>query len=129
MMTDLLLLLGVALVAAFFWQLRQMAELARLFAEKECKRQKVQLLAVAQLSARPTLGASTGIGWKATYLFEFSTDGINQYPGHIQMLGKKIQKIEWPIFPEPEWHEAPTARGSLGGGCGSKSSCNSGSCR
>lgn len=129
MMTDLLLLLGVALVAAFFWQLRQMAEIARLFSEKECKRQKVQLLAVAQLSARPTLGASTGIGWKATYLFEFSTDGINQYRGHIQMLGKKIQKIEWPIFPEPEWHEAPTARGSLGGGCGSRSSCNSGSCR
>ncbi|WP_372872778.1 DUF3301 domain-containing protein [Shewanella sp.] len=129
MMTDLLLLLSVFLVAAFFWQLRQMAEIARLFSEKECNRQKVQLLAVAQLSARPTLGSSTGIGWKATYLFEFSTDGINQYRGHIQMLGKKIQKIEWPIFPEPEWLEAPTTRGSLGGGCGSRSSCNSGNCR
>ncbi|ABL99335.1 DUF3301 domain-containing protein [Shewanella amazonensis] len=129
MMTDLLLLLGVALIAAFFWQLRQMAEIARMFAEKEAKRQNVQLLAIAQLSAKPTLGASTGIGWKASYLFEFSTDGINQYRGHIHMLGKKIQKIEWPIFPEPEWHQAPTARGSLGGGCGSKSNCSSGSCR
>ncbi|MBT1444751.1 DUF3301 domain-containing protein [Shewanella sp. JM162201] len=129
MMTDLLLLLFVAMVAAFFWQLRQMSEIAKLFTEKECKRQRVQLLAIAQLNARPTLGSSTGIGWKACYLFEFSTDGVNLYRGHIHMLGKKIQKIEWPIFPEPQWMEAPTARGTVGGSCGSRGSCSSGSCR
>lgn len=130
MMSDLLLIIALVIVAAFFWQLRQMAELSRVFAERECAKQKVQLLAIAMESARPSLGGATGICWKAKYFFEFSTDGMNQYRGHLWMLGKKIQKIEWPIFPEPEWLEAPMAQGKFGG-CGgsSKNSCGSGKCR
>ncbi|MGI2216521.1 DUF3301 domain-containing protein [Shewanella baltica] len=127
MMSDLLLIIGLVVIAAFFWQLRQMAELSRIFAEKECWRQKVQLLAIAMETARPSIGGTTGICWKVKYLFEFSTDGINQYSGHIWMQGKKIQKIEWPIFPEPEWQEAPTAQGKFGG-CGTQSGCSSGKC-
>ena len=53
MMSDLLLIIGLVVIAAFFWQLRQMAELSRIFAEKECWRQKVQLLAIAMETARP----------------------------------------------------------------------------
>ncbi|QYJ77827.1 DUF3301 domain-containing protein [Shewanella acanthi] len=130
MMSDLLLIIALVVVAAFFWQLRQMAELSRIFAEKECARQKVQLLAIAMESAYPYVGGTTGICWKAKYLFEFSSDGLNQFRGHIWMTGNKIQKIEWPIFPEPEWMEAPTAKGKFGS-CGgsSQSSCNSGKCR
>jgi len=127
MMTDLLLILGLILVAAFFWQLRQMAEISRLFAEKECRRQKVQLLDIAMLQARPTLGGDTGICWKSRFMFDFSTDGLNQFQGHIHMIGKRITKIEWPIFPEPEWLEAPNATGKFGG-CGGQS-CQSGKCR
>ncbi|HCD15188.1 DUF3301 domain-containing protein [Shewanella sp.] len=129
MMTDFLLIAALVMIAAFFWQLRQMAELSRVFAERECQRQKVQMLAIAMESARPSIGGKNGLCWKARFMFEFSTDGINQYRGHILMHGKQIQKIEWPIFPEPEWHEAPTARGSVGGGCGSGGGCSSGKCR
>ena len=46
MMTDLLIILGLLVVAAFFWQLRQMAEQSRRFVETECSKQKVQLLSV-----------------------------------------------------------------------------------
>ena len=67
--------------------------------------------------------------WKAKYLLEFSTDGINQYKAEIWMHGKKVQKVKWPIFPEPEWLDAPESRGSVGGSCGSKGSCNTGKCK
>ncbi|MCF1426406.1 MAG: DUF3301 domain-containing protein [Shewanella sp.] len=129
MMTDLLIILGLLVVAAFFWQLRQMAEQSRRFVETECSKQKVQLLSVAMVSARPCFGGHTGIGWKARFQFEFSTDGMNQFRAHISMLGNRVTQIEWPIFPEPEWHQAPLASGSIGGGCGSRGGCNSGRCR
>jgi hypothetical protein len=125
MMSDLLVIIALVILAAFFWQLRQMAELSRTFAQSECSKQRVQLLAIAMESARPSLGGTTGICWKAKYLLEFSTDGLNQYNAHIWMQGKKIQKIEWPIFPEPEWLQAPMASGS----CGSSGGCHSGGCR
>ncbi|WP_299787615.1 DUF3301 domain-containing protein [uncultured Shewanella sp.] len=129
MMSDFLLIVLLVVIAAFFWQLRQMAELSRIFAGRECQKQKVQLLAIAMESARPSIGGSSGLTWKAKYILEFSTDGLNQFRAHIWMHGKKIQKVQWPIFPEPEWSEAPEARGSVGGSCGSRGSCNSGKCK
>ncbi len=124
-MADLLIILALIAVAALFWQLRQMAEIAKQFAIRECARQNVQMVSVAQENARPALGGTTGIGWKADYQFEFSTDGINNYVGTINMHGTRITKISWPIFPEPEWQSAPQA-GRKFGGCGS--GCGS-SCR
>ena len=129
MMTDFLLFAAVIVIVAFFWQLRQMAELSRVFADRECHKQKVQLLAIAMESARPSIGGSSGLTWKAKYLLEFSTDGINQYRAHIWMHGKTVKKVDWPIFPEPEWFEAPEARGSVGGSCGSRGNCNTGKCK
>lgn len=129
MMTDLLIILALLVIAAFFWQLRYMAEQSRRFAERECRKQKVQLLAIAMESAKPSLGGHAGLCWQARYQFEFSTDGLNQYRAHIVIRGKTITKIEWPIFPEPLWDEAPQARGAVGGGCGSRGNCRSGSCR
>ncbi|MCH1919848.1 DUF3301 domain-containing protein [Shewanella sp. A3A] len=127
MMTDFLMIAALVLIAAFFWQLRQMAEIAKRFIERECSRQRVQFLAVAMDNARPSFGGTTGIGWRASFMFEFSTDGINQFKGTVRMRGNQVQKIEWPIFPEPDWQQAPSARGKFGGGCGG-SSCGSGGC-
>lgn len=129
MMTDFLLIAALVIIAAFFWQLRQMAELSRLFASSECKKQRVQFLAIAMESARPSIGGSSGLTWKAKFLLDFSTDGLNQYQATIWMQGKKIQKIQWPIFPEPEWLDAPQASGSIGGGCGSRGSCKPNGCK
>ncbi|WP_394200366.1 DUF3301 domain-containing protein [Shewanella waksmanii] len=130
MMTDFLMIAALVVIAAFFWQLRQMAELSRVYAGSECKKQRVQLLSIAMESARPSIGGSSGLTWNAKFLMEFSTDGINQYRAHIWMHGKRIKKVEWPIFPEPEWMEAPIAKGSVGGcGGGARRSCNSGRCR
>ena len=124
MMTDLLLILGIFLVAAFFWQLRQMAETSRRFAERESSKQKVQLLSVAMASARPSFGGSTGLCWKAKFFLEFSTDGINRYQAEFIMLHNRILSVDWPVFPEPDWMEAPMARGKIGGCSGSPKSCS-----
>ncbi|UCX05177.1 DUF3301 domain-containing protein [Shewanella sp. HL-SH8] len=127
MMSDFLIMAALIVTAAFFWQLRNMAELSRVFAEQACGKQKVQLLAIAMESARPSLGGQTGLCWRAKFMFEFSTDGMNQYQAHINMHGKRVTKIDWPIFPEPEWFDAPMSQGKFGG-CGTKTSCDSGKC-
>ncbi|MCG9696132.1 DUF3301 domain-containing protein [Shewanella sp. Isolate11] len=130
MMTDFLLIAALVVIIAFFWQLRQMAEISRRFANSECRKQKVQLLAIAMESARPSIGGSSGLTWKAKFLMEFSTDGINQYQANFWMHGKKVERIQWPIFPEPEWLEAPQTSGTIGG-CGgaSRGGCKSGGCK
>ncbi|WP_299490648.1 DUF3301 domain-containing protein [uncultured Shewanella sp.] len=114
MMIDIFIILILIIVIIFFWQLRQMAEVSRIYVNKECQKQQVQLLAIAQDSARPSLGGNTGFTWKARYLFEFSTNGIDKHQGNIWLLGTRIQKIEWPVFPEPEWQGAPDAKGQIG---------------
>ncbi|WP_299008639.1 DUF3301 domain-containing protein [uncultured Shewanella sp.] len=114
MMIDIFIILVIVVIIVFFWQLRQMAEVSRIYVNKECQKQHVQLLAIAQDSARPSLGGNTGFTWKAKYLFEFSTNGIDKHQGHILMLGTRVQKIEWPVFPEPEWQQAPDAKGQIG---------------
>ena len=127
MMSDFLLIALLVIIATYFWQLRNMAELCKIVAEKACKKQNVQLLSTAMESARPWLGGNSGLSWKATYIFEFSTNGINQFQGSIKMMGNKVTKIDWPIFPEPEWFEAPKSQGRFGS-CGGKSSCGSKAC-
>ncbi len=124
-MTDLLLILFIFLIAAFFWQLRQMAETSRKFAERETSRQRVQLLSVAMATARPSIGGATGLCWKAKFVIEFSTDGINQLRSDFVMHHNRIHSINWPVFPEPEWEHAPESKGKIGGCCGSKPSCSS----
>jgi len=57
MMSDFLIFVALIVVGAFFWQLRQMAELSRTVVEQSCKKQNVQLLAIAMESARPILVA------------------------------------------------------------------------
>jgi hypothetical protein len=127
MMSDFILMVALVVLAAFFWQLRQMAELSRAFAERACQKQNVQLLAIAMTSARPSLGGNTGLCWKAKFMFEFSTDGMDQHQGQLSMKGKQIQGIDWPVFPEPEWLDAPLAKGKFGG-CGTSSGCGTGKC-
>lgn len=125
-MIDLLLIFALAILAAFFWQLRQMAEISKKFIERECLKQNVQFIAIAQESAKPHIGGHSGLSWKNKYMFEFSTDGLNQFKGELWMQGKKITKITWPIFPEPEWQHAPQFKNNS---CGNSSRCNSSSCR
>ncbi|ABE54828.1 conserved hypothetical protein [Shewanella denitrificans OS217] len=127
MMSDVILILALFVLAAFFWQLRQMAELSRVFAERACQKQSVQLLAIAMIHARPSFGGHTGVCWKAKFMFEFSTDGMDQHQGQLSMKGKQIQGIEWPVFPEPEWNDAPLSQGKFDG-CGAQTSCNTGKC-
>ncbi|RLV57798.1 DUF3301 domain-containing protein [Parashewanella curva] len=113
-MIDLLLILAIFLIAAFFWQLRQMAENSRLFAEREAAKQNVQMLTVAMSSARPSFGGNTGLCWKANFILEFSTDGIDQHQANFTMLHNRVLSVDWPVFPEPEWEQAPTNRGKIG---------------
>ncbi|MBR9726778.1 DUF3301 domain-containing protein [Shewanella intestini] len=128
MMSDFLIIVAVVVIAAFFWQLRQMAELSKMFAEQSCAKQRVQFLSIAMVNAKPTIGGHTGLCWHTRFMFEFSTNGENLYQAHIHMKGKTILKVDWPIFPEPDWQNAPMAKGKFGG-CGSGGGCNSGKCR
>ncbi len=133
---DLIILMILAGVGAFFWQLRRISELAQFHAQRACQQRRLQLLNVARSKARLGRVPGSGIGWHCEYQCEFSTDGLNQLTARIEMLGHRLKAVHMPLYPEPEWQQAPTAQGrigmgSCGGGassCGPKGNCGSG-CR
>ncbi|WP_298440514.1 DUF3301 domain-containing protein [uncultured Ferrimonas sp.] len=137
---DLMLLMSCAVVGMLFWQLRQISEGATLHAHRLCRQRRLQFLTVARIKARIGKVPGSGLGWNSEYQFEFSTDGLNTLTATMLFTGNKLKDIKMPLYPEPEWQQAPDSQGRIGmGGCGggspvsscstNKSSCGSGSCR
>ncbi|WP_028117278.1 DUF3301 domain-containing protein [Ferrimonas senticii] len=125
---DLLLLMSCAAVGMLFWQLRPISEGATLHAYRLCQQRRLQFLNVARTKARLGKVAGSGLGWHCEYQLEFSTDGINHLKATLHFSGRKLTDIKMPLYPEPDWQQAPSAQGriSVGGGCGGgSSSCGS----
>lgn len=110
MLGDVVLLMVLVFVGLWFWQLRQMAEASERHAKRACNSQNLQLLAVALQRARPAFGGNSGLSWRGSYLFEFSTDGVNRLQATMTLHGQTLLGIDWPVFPEPEWQHAPESK-------------------
>ncbi|MBY5990646.1 DUF3301 domain-containing protein [Ferrimonas balearica] len=131
---DLVIVMVLVGIGALFWQLRRISEVAQFHAQRACRQRRLQLLNVARSKARLGWIPGGGIGWHCEYQCEFSTDGMNQLTATLEMMGNRLKAVQMPFYPEPEWDQAPMARGKVGmGGCGGgscapKSGCNTG-CR
>ncbi|TKB49587.1 DUF3301 domain-containing protein [Ferrimonas aestuarii] len=130
---DLILGLLVCGIAAVFWQLRQVAEFAEFHSKRECDRRRLQWVSTARTKARLGFIPGQGLGWRTEFQCEFSTDGINRLHSTLLFSGKKLSDVKMPLYPEPEWQQAPQAKGRIGGcggggapasSCGSKCSTN-----
>lgn len=94
---DLILLIGIFLLAATFWRFRAISEAVKTQLEAYCERQQLQLISVARVKTR--LGSYRGkLDFHTDYVFEFSGNGEDSYLGQVQMVGLKIQNIDTPAY-------------------------------
>jgi hypothetical protein len=94
-MTPLALLIIIALLV-WFWQVSQQCrDIAIQVARQTCKQQGLQFLdGTASLkSIRPFLSRSAGPGFKRTYTFDYSEDGIGRRSGCIIMHNARISSV------------------------------------
>ncbi len=125
---ELMLLLACGVIAMLFWQLRQISEAAGFHARRLCQQRRLQLLNVARVKARLGKVPGHGLGWRTEYQVEFSTDGLNSLTATLQFWGPRLSDATLPLYPEPEWQQAPSSRGRIGMGSCSSGGCSKGSC-
>ncbi|TRW49563.1 DUF3301 domain-containing protein [Aliidiomarina halalkaliphila] len=102
---ELIVLLGLFLLAYLFWQWRLQEEFARQHAEALCKRHDLQLLDIARASGRPRFRPKTG--WEACFVFGFSSDIQSRYEGQIWLLNRHLRDYRLPTYrqvtePDPQ---------------------------
>ena len=95
---EIIALLILCLVMWLFWQTRSMAELAKESADQHCDKLNLQLLALGRIKLKPSRNGNGHFCWRATYQFEFSSDGESFYMGYIIINGNQVIKIEIPAY-------------------------------
>ncbi len=94
---DLLLLIGIFLLAAMFWRFRAISEAVKLQLDAYCERQQLQLISVARVKIR--LGSYKGkLDFHSEFVFEFSGNGEESCQGQVKVMGLKIQNIDTPAY-------------------------------
>jgi len=94
-MTPLASLLIIVLLV-WFWQISQQCrDLAIAVARQTCKHQGLQFLdGTATLKhIRPYLTRASGPGFKRTYTFDYSEDGVGRHSGCIIMHNARITSV------------------------------------
>ncbi|RDX36037.1 DUF3301 domain-containing protein [Kangiella sp. HD9-110m-PIT-SAG07] len=97
-MTNLLVILSIALAVGLWVNIRRTQEAAYKAAQKACQEASVQNLDgyVALKKVYFDKSIEGNIRFLRRYQFEFATDGAQRYQGHIVMQGK------WPVIVEME---------------------------
>ncbi|MGB1297501.1 MAG: DUF3301 domain-containing protein [Psychrobium sp.] len=101
---ELLNIIGLLILACIFWlfwQTRVMAELAKNETERYGEKYGLQILALARTTLKPSRNEHGRFCWKASYQFEFSSDGESYYVGHIVINGNRIISIETSAYRQP----------------------------
>ena len=94
-MWDLLFILGMVLLGTTIWKLRQQSELAKSMIEQHCKNLELQVLSVARSRFNFKLGADF---LRASFIFEFSSDGTNRYQGTLFLSGLVKPRFQLPAY-------------------------------
>lgn len=102
-MAQILLLMLLALVAAYWMDSVRTREIAKRACDIACSQHDVQLLdnTVVRLKTRLRFSSATIFEFIRTYAFEFSSDGEKRHCGLIIMHGKRVSDIQLQpeIFP------------------------------
>ena len=94
---DLILLIGIFLLAAMFWRFRAISEAVKTQLDTYCERQQLQLISVARVKTR--LGSYRGkLDFHSDFVFEFSGNGEDSCQGQVKMIGLKVQHIDTPAY-------------------------------
>tara|TARA_R110001592_G_scaffold13583_2_gene62067 strand:+ start:2092 stop:2412 length:321 start_codon:yes stop_codon:yes gene_type:complete len=94
-MWDLLFILGMVFVGTSIWKLRQQSELAKKLTEQHCHKLDLQLLSFARSRFNFKLGSDF---LQASFIFEFSSDGNNNYQGSLTLNGLVKPRFQLPAY-------------------------------
>ncbi|MEG3754308.1 DUF3301 domain-containing protein [Psychromonas arctica] len=92
---DLLFILLMVLVGTTIWKLRQQSELAKKLTEVHCHKLGLQLLSFSRSRFNFTLGSDF---LQASFVFEFSSDGDNNYQGGLTLNGLIKPRFQLPAY-------------------------------
>lgn len=95
MIWDLLFILLMVLVGTTIWKLRQQSELAKKLTEAHCRKLDLQLLSFARSRFNLKLGSEF---LQASFVFEFSSDGDNNYQGILTLQGLVKPRFNLPVY-------------------------------
>lgn len=95
-MTELLAILGLALLAAGYWHIRRQSEFAYLWLKQYCRQQDLQLLTLYRYRYRWRRGRLL-----AQFKFEFSHDGLQRDEGDLWLHGLRVVDVSLPVLREP----------------------------
>lgn len=95
---EIIFALMLVLIVWLFWQTRVLAEAAKQEIENYCDKYNLQMLAMARVKLQPSRGSTGQFCWKATYQFEFSSDGESYYLGSAIINGTMLISIETPAY-------------------------------
>lgn len=94
---DLILLIGIFLLAAMFWRFRGISEAVKIQLDAYCERQQLQLISIARVKIR--LGSYRGkLDFHCDFVFEFSGNGEDSCQGNVEMIGLKVHNIDTPAY-------------------------------
>ena len=97
-MGNIYLLLSVSLAFWYFFYLRKVAEMGKHHAQRYCKQENLQFIAVARSSSKLKFTKKLGFHLQSHFDFEFSGDGESQYQGQIVLHGLKLVKVDVPPY-------------------------------
>lgn len=102
---DVILWIALGAIIAWYWADTSKArELAIAHGRRACKDMTLQFLdgTVVRYRTRPQRGANGQICLARDFSFEFTTDGIRRYPGHIRLVGQYLQIMDLQYSDETE---------------------------
>ncbi|MFQ5661562.1 MAG: DUF3301 domain-containing protein [Gammaproteobacteria bacterium] len=94
---NLLLLLLLAVIVLFWFETLRLREQVIIRCQQVCREANLQLLdqtvALIALSLRKALNG--GLHLYRRYQFEVSDDGVNRFPGYVDLVGRHIITISF----------------------------------
>lgn len=108
-MTGLIIILALALIAAYVNDSWRANERARGVARRACQQAGVQLLdgSVVRAAQRPAR-RDGHLAIERRYRFEFATDGASRHAGEVSLHGRRLRHVslDWPEGRVVEGREA-----------------------
>lgn len=101
-LTSVMLIALLSTIAALFWQIRQLGELAQQHAERYCRQHQLQYLDIARQRNRLSFSrgesGQRGPYWRTEFCFGFSSDREHRYEGTLVMANRRLLQIKTPVY-------------------------------
>lgn len=96
-LSDIVVLLILAIIAFQFWRVRGITERANVYLKQYCEQQGLQLISVARHKTRLTIHRGK-LDWLSEFMFEFSGNGEDASIGTLTMKGWQVTDTELPPY-------------------------------